>query len=173
MAAMPLAAFAQATETIDIRIAGGQKILAKISAGGPMPAEDARIKIEVAGMIVGPHPRESNDPHLFWSFAFRNKTGQNVVSVTVADVTHDPITTLVSDDQPKLQNTSWIGRGDPIAVTKEALPWVYDSRATMKVFRFTVRYADDQESVVHQLAMYPVGAKQAIRAQAERLRSGR
>src|SRR5262249_12043360 len=60
--APPLAAFAQPTETIEIRIAGGQKIVANISRGGPVPAEDLRIKIEVAGILVGPSKTNGREP---------------------------------------------------------------------------------------------------------------
>lgn len=171
--ALPLSALAQPTETIEIGIAGGQKIVANISARGPVPAEDLRIKIEVAGMFVGPSPKNSREPELVWNFSFRNKTNHNVLAVIVEDVTFDPIKTLVSDLEPVVRNDDWRGFAEPIGVTKEALPWVYDSGPTMKVFRFTVRYDDDQRSVLYQLAMFQPIAKEQIRERAALVRSGR
>ena len=171
--ALPDAASAQPTETTEIGIAGGQKIEARISRGGPVPAEDLRIKIEVAGMLVGPSSTNSREPELVWNFSFRNKTDHNVLAVIVDDVTFDPMKTLVSDLEPVLRNDVWRGFAEPIVVAKEALPWVYDSGPTMKVFRFTVRYDDDQRSVLYQLAMFQPLAKEQIRERASMVRSGR
>jgi len=171
--APPVAAFAQPTETIEVGIAGGQKITAKITARGVLPTEDSRIKIEVAGMIVGPSPKNSREPELLWNFSFRSKTNHNVLAVIVEDVTFDPVKTMVSDLEPVLRKDAWSGFAEPIAVTKEALPWLFDERTTMRVFRFIVRYDDDQRSILHQLAMYPAGAKEAILSLANKLRAGR
>jgi hypothetical protein len=171
--ALPLAAFSQPTETIEIGIAGGQKITANISRGGPVAAEDLRIKIEVAGIIVGPSRTNSREPELIWNFSFRNKTNHNVLAVIVDDVTFDPVKTLVGDLEPVSRNNVWRGFAEPIVVTKEALPWLYDERATMRVFRFTVRYDDDQRSVLYQLAMYQPLAKEQLRERAALVRSGR
>lgn len=171
--ALPLASFAQPTETIEIAIAGGQKIAATISRGGPVPAEDLRIKIEYAGMLVGPSRTNSREPELVWNFSFRIKTNHNVLAVIVDDVTFDPVKTLVGDLEPALRQNVWSGRAEPIAITKETLPWVYDDRATMKVFRFTVRYDDDQRSILHQLAMFRAAAKEVIRDKAANVRAGR
>jgi hypothetical protein len=44
MLLQPWTVFAQPTATIEIGIAGGQKIQAKVKGGGPEPAEDSRIK---------------------------------------------------------------------------------------------------------------------------------
>ncbi|HKA33250.1 MAG TPA: hypothetical protein VKH64_08565 [Candidatus Binatia bacterium] len=171
--ALPRAAFAQPTETIEVRIAGGQKIVANISRGGPVPAEDLRIKIEYAGMLVGPSRANSREPELIWNFSFRSKTNHNVLAVIVDDVTSDPVKTIVGDLEPVLRKDSWSGFAEPIVVTKEALPWVFDSGPTMKVFRFTVRYDDDQRSILHQLAMFSAAAKEQIRERAALVRSGR
>lgn len=169
----PHAIIAELRDTVEIRIAGGKTIVATITAGGPVPAEDTRIKIEFAGLLVGAEPENSREPHLIWSFRVRNKRPQEPVAVTVDDVTFDPIVALVRDDNPSVRAGSWSGAARAIPLTKSALPWVFDSGSTMKVFRFTVRYADDQESVVHQLTMVPESAKETIRAQGNRIRSGR
>jgi hypothetical protein len=45
-------AFAQQTKTMQLRIAGGKTISATVDDRGPFPAEDARVKIEVAGILI-------------------------------------------------------------------------------------------------------------------------
>jgi hypothetical protein len=72
-----------------------------------------------------------------------------------------------------VRNDVWRGLAEPISVNKKALPWVYDSGPTMKVFRFTVRYNDDQRSILHQLAMFQPPAKEQIRERAALIRAGR
>jgi hypothetical protein len=171
--ALPVALLAQPTETIEIGIAGGQKITANISRGGPVRAEDLRIKIESAGIRVGPGSKDSREPELIWNFSFQNKSTHNVVAVIVDDVTLDPVKTIVGDLEPILHDAVWQGFADAVVVTKEALPWLFDAGSTMKVFRFTVRYDDDQRSTLHQLAMYQDLAKEQIRETAALVRSGR
>jgi hypothetical protein len=171
--ALPLPAFSQPTETIEIRIAGGQKITANIRRGGPVRAEDLRIKIESAGIRVGPSSKDNRAPELIWNFSFQNKSTHNVAAVIVDDVTIDPVKTMVGDLEPVVRENVWSGLAEPIAVTKEALPWLFDSGPTMKVFRFTVRYDDDQRSILHQLAMFQPLAKEQIRETAALVRSGR
>lgn len=138
-----------------------------------MPAEDERVQIKIAGMLIGPTSENNRDPGLIWNFSFRNKWRRQPIAVTVDDVTFDPIVTVLSDDKPALSKDTWSQTARPIPITKEALPWVFDSRPSMKVFRFTVRYADDESSIVHQLALYSASAKQAIRSHADKIRLGR
>jgi len=171
--ALPLAGFSQPTETIEIGIAGGQKITANISRGGPVRAEDLRMKIEWAGIGIRPNPTNSREPEFLWNFSLQNKSTHNVAAVTVDDVTFDPVKTMVGDLEPVLQDEVWRGLAEPIVITKEALPWVYDDRVEMRVFRFTVRYDDDQRSVLYQLAMFQPLAKEQIREAAALVRSGR
>jgi hypothetical protein len=94
------------------------------------------------------------------------------MAVIVEDVTFDPVKTMVSDLEPVLREDAWRGFAEPLAITKEAVPWVYDDKPMMKVFRFTVRYDDDQQSILHQLAMFPAAAKKAILQAAANVRSG-
>ena len=162
---------AQPTKTVQLRIAGGKTISATVADGGPLPAEDARLKIEVAGILVR-FREDRKEPQLVWNFSFRAKVGQPVSAVNVDDVTEDPVSSLVSDSRPTLQDSVWRGFAQPIGITKEMIPWLYDSKPLVKVFRFTVRYEDDSESTLHQLAWYPASFKEAVRAHADKLRSG-
>jgi hypothetical protein len=165
------AAFAQQTKTMQLRIAGGKTISATVDDRGPFPAEDARVKIEVAGILIR-FREDRKEPQLVWNFSFRAKVSQPVSWVKVDDVTEDPVVGLVSDSQPALKENVWSGIAQPIAISKDTIPWLYDSKPMVKVFRFTVRYQDDSEAILHQLAWYPASFKETVRAHADKLRAG-
>ena len=163
--------FGQQTKTLQLRIAGGKTISATVDDRGPFPAEDARVKIEVAGILVR-FREDRKEPQLVWNFSFRAKVREPVTAVKVDDVTEDPVGGLVSDSQPTLKEDVWRGTAQPIPISKETIPWLYDSKPMVKVFRFTVRYQDDSEAILHQLAWYPASFKETVRGHADKLRSG-
>src|SRR5262249_6579694 len=163
---------AEAVRVIDFKIAGGKTVAVSVTDSGPVPAENDRVKIEVAGMLILPSFQGRKGPFFLWNFAFRSKDGRPVSGVLIEDVTVDPIIELVADQKAHLQDGTWSGRGRPIAITREDLPWVFEPKDTLKVFRFTIRHADGGNSILHQLAWYSGSAKDAIRKQAEKGRSG-
>jgi hypothetical protein len=164
-------AFAQQKKTIQVRVAEGKTISAVVDDQGPFPAEDARVKIEVAGILVMLE-KERKEPQLVWNFSFRSKVNQSISGVKVDDVTKDPVASLVTDGHPVLKESVWRGTAPPIAINKQMTPWLYDSKPEIRVFRFTVRYQDESEIILHQLAFYPVSAKETVRTHAEKLRTG-
>jgi hypothetical protein len=168
---LPPAVFAQETKTIQLRIAEGKTILATVDDRGPFPAEDARVKIEVAGILVR-FREDRKEPQLVWNFSFRTKASQLVSGVKVDDVTEDPVAGLVSDGRPTLKENLWSGTAQPVPISKDTIPWLYDSKPMIKVFRFTVQYQDGSQAVLHQLAWYPASFKETVRAHADKLRVG-
>jgi|SRR6266850_2107733 len=165
-------AAAQQQKVVEIPIAGGQRISVAIADAGPVPAENERLKIEVAGMLIRAAHEGQPGPFLLWNFSFRSKDGFVPIAVAVDDVTADPLVAVVNDTAPVLQNAIWGGRARPILINATNLPWVYEEKPTIKVFRFTVRQADGSASVLHQLAWFPASAKKAIRDHADKVRHG-
>ena len=153
----------QQSQTIQVEIAGGKMISAVLTDGEPVPTEDQRVKTEEPGILTSPSAEDSKGLNLIWNFSFRNKGVQRPTAVTVDDVTEDPISNLVKDGQPTLRDNVWRGRAQGIVISTKNLPWLFDSKPTIKVFRFVVRYQDNTESLLYQIAPYPVSAKEIIR----------
>ena len=165
-------ASAQRRQVLEIPIAEGRRISVAVMDGGPVPAENERLKIEIAGMVVSAAQDSQPGPALIWNFSFRVKDGASLGAVAVDDVTADPIAVMVNDNAPVLQNGTWGGRARPLLINARDLPWLYEPKPTIKVFRFTVRHADGEVSVLHQLAWFPVPTKNVIREHAEKVRPG-
>lgn len=164
-------AAAQPTKTIQVRIAEGKTISATVDERGPFPAEDATVKVEVAGILVR-FREDRKEPQLVWNFSFRAKVSQPITRVRIDDVTEDPVVGLIGDNQPTLKGNLWSGTAQPIAISKETIPWLYDSKPLIKVFRLTVQYDDGSEAILHQLSWYPASFKDTVRAHADKLRAG-
>ena len=164
-------AFAQQKQTLQLKIAEGRTISATFDDRGPFPAEDARVKVEVAGILVR-FREDRKEPQLVWNFSFRAKVSQLLSGVKVDDVTEDPVVGLVNDSHPTLKENLWSGTAQPITINKETVPWLYDSKPMIKVFRFTIAYQDGNESILHQLAYYPASFKETVRDHADKLRAG-
>src|SRR5262245_3491918 len=65
-------------------VAGGTKTLRlPVTDGGPIPAEDERIKIQVAGFLIS---RKEPSPTITWRFAFTSKHPQVIEQVVVEEL---------------------------------------------------------------------------------------
>ncbi|MDR1708649.1 MAG: hypothetical protein LBS70_02905 [Candidatus Accumulibacter sp.] len=154
-------------------VAGGQKVLLKVSKRGAVPAEDAKIRITAAAVLVG--SLRENEPVLVWSFGLTSKTADKISKITVENVfPDDPAALLVMDEQPKFRygdksnNGYWIGRaekGDP-----KDIPWLRSKGISEFVFRFTVFFEDGTQSTLYQLCLFSDDHKQFFINAAENVR---
>src|SRR5688500_2932168 len=111
---------------VPFQIAGGQTVVLPITHAGPIPAEDRKAKVEVAGFMI---TRSKDDPKLamiVWTFGLTIKSIKNVESISVAEVA--PTVTeipLVNDAAPKLAKKYWMGSTAPVAATRGVAPWLF------------------------------------------------
>lgn len=158
--ALLAASMLTACQTTDIReipmkIAGGETVKVKAGPRGPKPAEDARIKITGAAILIAPPDEIGDSPSLLWSFSLQAKTRDEITRITVENVfPTDPAAILVDDSTPRLRDGMWINQwnnGDPMGKQNG---WLQQKGLTPFVFRFTIHFKDGTQSVLHQLATF-------------------
>lgn len=154
-------------------IAGGKTVVLPITDAGPIPAEDRRAKIEVAGFMIMPSEGDPQLAMLVWTFGLTNKAVKNVESITVAEVAPaDAEMTLVNDIAPKFEKRYWIGRTTPVAATRESAPWLFADGASTFVFRFTISEHGKDARTYFQPASFSSEAKAHFRQMIERINGG-
>ncbi len=140
---------------IPVKIAGGETVKVKAGPRGPKPAEDARIKITGAAIIISPPDEIGDTPSLVWSFSLDAKTQDAITRITVENVLPvDPAAVLIDDHAPHLNDGMWINHwnnGDPMGKQNG---WLQQKGLAPFVFRFTIHFKDGTQSVLHQLATF-------------------
>ena len=136
------------------KISGGEIVYLPVTDSGPIPSEDEVAKIEVAGYLIGPGKGENKRAYLTWTFSVSFKQKKDLVSVRVEDVTDDKPILLVEDKLPIINNDIWKGKHKPLLINEDSLPWIYDKKTTIKVFKFTLTFKDNSTNIIYQPAWY-------------------
>jgi hypothetical protein len=146
-------------------IAGGQILRLPVTDGGPVPAENDKIKIEVAGFIIGPSAADPTVPSLIWMFNFATKTDQKIEQVVIEEVAaSDSAKLMLVDDRPNLKQGSWAGRSTPTKADRLSVPWLYSSKPSIFVFKFSVKVQGLPVQILYQPSWFPPAAKKAMMA---------
>lgn len=142
----------------EFTILGGQKVLAEVAKGMPLPAEKDGIKIEAAAFMI-------RDGKLIYTFGFDTKTTPR--KVVVEDVSGRSAVVLVEDTAPVVKEDYWLGNAPPLPFSRDGVPWVFERGDTTKVFRFTVALPDREQPVVlYQPAIYASATKKQLQKMA-------
>lgn len=156
---------------VPFKIAGGKTITVKITDQGALPAEDEKIRITAAAVIVGPSKEDKTAPALIWSFGLNAKTNDEISKITVESVfPSDSAVLLHTDSQPKLRNGDWIGQienGDPNGSNNR---WLKSKKLSAFVYKFTVYFKDGSETALYQLSAFSEADKEFFLQHAEQLK---
>lgn len=147
---------------VGFKIAGGEIVKCPTTDGGPLPAEFGSYKMEDAGPII---EKDSDGKRMFMVFTFGMSVKQNAEPnhIKVEDVTDDNALTIVDDTSPKPENGYWKANADPVLITRESVPWLYDTEPTIKIFRITIEDKNSPEKIIlYQPAWFPVVAKTTL-----------
>lgn len=146
-----------------VPVAGGQVVHVPVTDQGPIPAENDDFKVEVAGINLTPSAGDPESAALFWSFMLTDKSGEGAASIRVEEVAPSPdVVGLVEDPSPDFTGGSWSHELEPVRPGPVVTPWLYEDGASIFVFRFTIDHGTGEPTVLHQLAWFPVSAKQAL-----------
>jgi len=158
-------------QEMPFKIAGGKTINVKFTDQGAVPAENEKIKITATALLVGPSRESKAIPALIWSFGLTSKTNDEISKITVENVfPNDPAVLLVTDIQPKLKNSAWIGQienGDP---NDNHNVWLKTKKHSGFVFKFSVTFKGGEETTLYQLSTFSESEKQFFLQAAEQLR---
>jgi hypothetical protein len=139
-------------------IAGGEKVRVPLVRGGAEMTNEAGVQINTATFTLSPEKK------IVYTFAFTDSRRRPLRSVRVEDVSDDIAVPLVEDAPPEASATGqWRGETTPIPSGDPRLGWLATISNTVRVYRFTLTFADGQTLVLHQGALYPAPLKSAVR----------
>jgi hypothetical protein len=155
-----LASCSHPTRNVPVAIAGGQTVTMRKIGTSFVGGENERFAITESGL----NPfRQSGKNFLRWQFTFRAKQPTRLRRVIVEDVSGDAPVMLVDDRHPVIDGIEWTRHSELTPANPVDAPWLFDSRATLRIFRFTIREDENQESILYQAALFNRKAKDAIR----------
>lgn len=152
-------------------IAGGKILMLPVTDGGPIPAQNDKIKIQVAGFHVGPRKDNKKIPELTWVFGFTSKNDQKIKKVSIEEIaSDDPTIQPIHDDTPQLKDNDWSASTESIEVNSRTLPWLYSSKPSIFVFKFAIAMEGEPEIVLYQPTWFPAKVKALFIADGDDIR---
>jgi hypothetical protein len=139
-------------------ITGGKKIAVPLGPRGVEFSSEDGVQIEFAGATLSPEKK------FIYTFQFSDKKKRALRRVRVEDVSDEIASVMVDDNQPALDQGRWHGTSRPFEKGEPTVAWMVTVTNTLRVFRFTVTFADGREVGISQGAMFPAGLKAGIRA---------
>jgi hypothetical protein len=150
------------------RIAGGEKVTLPVTKAGPIPAENERVKIEVAGFNIA---FKDNPQTLVWQFGFQSKVPQKIEKITVEQVYDvDQPRAMLDVSAPELKGNTWFATTAAEPITKEANPWLHSIFSTTFIFKFTIAIEGEPAMVLYQPATFAGSTKARLVNMAKMIR---
>jgi hypothetical protein len=139
-------------------IAGGEKVRVPFARGGPEMKNEDGVQITQASFTLSPEKK------LRHVFVFTDRLRRPLRRVQVEDVADAAAVSLVDDAQPKPSATGeWRGEMPPVEWNDARVGWLATISNTLRVYRFTLTFADGRTQVLLQGAFYPAPLKAAVR----------
>lgn len=139
-------------------VSGGEKVRVRLDRSGAELANVGGVQIKRANFTLTPEKK------FLFAFEFADTRKRPLRHVLVEDVSDAAPVSYVDDAQPKLSaDGGWHGEAQPLDISDPRLSWMATISNTLRVFRFTLTFADGQTSIIHQGAFYPAGMKSAVR----------
>jgi len=157
-----ISAFSQ-DQRIKLPVFGQDKIEIVFNNGLPLPAEDKNIKIEVAGLGAGADKTEPTKRSIFWIFGFTQKNDSKVTRIQIEELFQGkPARLVIVDGMPEIKNKQWSWSGEKLIISNETTPWLYDSKTSGFLFRFTIQFENGNQTILHQLSVISPQAKKYL-----------
>lgn len=139
-------------------VSGGQKIRVPLGRGGAELTNEGGVQINTASFTL------NADKKIVFVFAFTDSRHRPLRSVRVEDVSDDKPALFVDASSPQVSETGqWRSESEPLALGDRRLGWLATIPNSLRVYRFTLAFADGQTVVLHQGTLYPAMLKSATR----------
>ncbi len=141
-----------------VTIVGGEKIRVPFGRGGVVLSAEDDVQINTANFTL------TKDKKFDYTFEFTDSRKRALRRVLVEDVSDNAPVLFVDDAQPQLSAAGqWRGRLELPDLAEPRMGWVATISNSVRVFRFTLTFADGKTLVIHQGEFYPPAEKAAIR----------
>jgi hypothetical protein len=139
-------------------IAGGEKLRVPLERGGVVRTNEGGVLIDTTAFALRP------EKHFTHVFEFTDSRKRALRHVRVVDVSDEAPVVLVDQADPTLSATGqWHGESAPLAPSDPRLAWIATLSNSLRVYRFTLTFADGTVLVLNQGAMFPQPIKSGIR----------
>lgn len=139
-------------------ISGGEKVRVPFTRGGPEMKQEDGVQIAQAGITLAAEKKVQ------YIFAFTDSRNRALRRVLVEDVSDAAAVPLVDDAQPKLSGKGeWKGEVPASDWSDARVRWLATISNSLRVFRFSLTFADGRTLVLYQGAFYPAPMKAAVR----------
>lgn len=156
---LALAGCATGEYSMLVTVVGGEKVRVPLGRAGVAPTEEDGIRIESATIL----PTEDKK-QVFLDFAFSDARSRGLQKVTVEDIADDATVLLVEDAKPELIKGRWHAVTPSYASAAERpVKWLLQLDKSVRVYRFTLVFADGRKMTLNQGTIFPDGMKVTIR----------
>lgn len=139
-------------------VVGGEKVRVPLGRDGVALTNEDGVQIHAVTFNSNPEKK------LLFFFSFTDSRKRPLRSVRVADVSDEVAAVMVDSAQPTLSDKGeWHGQTEPLELSDRRLTWFATIPNTLRVFRFTLTFADGKTLVLHQGTLYPAAIKSAVR----------
>ena len=151
-------------------VVNNQILTFAVTDAGPIPAENDLYKIEVVGLNVFPSKEDIKKAVFTWSFVFTVKNSQKIESVQIEEISSSDVAKMVLiDTNPTMKNNQWIKATPPEEITPQSVQWLYNEKASVYVYRFTIKPVNAEAVVMNQLVWYSKPAKKSLQYTIEKI----
>ena len=134
-------------------VLGDKKV--RLDFDGKMPRASVveGVKTDATGFIM-------DNRELIPSFGFEYKNSKTLKKVLVEEVSGKQAHVMVEDLTPKIEKGRWMGNSKPIEVSRRASPWIFATKDTTMIFRFTLEFEEDPKPLeIYQAAVFGAETK--------------
>jgi hypothetical protein len=146
--------------TDTIAVSGGQNLSFTRVGAGFVKAENERLVVDEAGLTTY---RTEGKNFVRWQFVILPKEETALRLVRIEDVTDDKPVLILEDRAPQIDERRWSRQSDLVHADTRAIPWLFESGRTIRVFRITVRERNGKTSTLYQAVLFTPKAKKDFR----------
>lgn len=137
---------------------GGERVKVSFQKGSPEMQSEDGVQINEATFSMTP------DKKVQHVFSFTDARKRPLTRVQVEDVSDEALIPLVDDAAPKLSAAGqWRVEVAPAEWKDPRITWLATVSNTLRVYRFTLTFADGRRLVIHQGAYFPAPMKVLVR----------
>lgn len=153
-----LAACATGDVAMLAEIAGGQKVRVPFGKGGPEMTTEDGVLINQATFTLNAEKK------IFYVFSCTDSRNRALRRVQVEDVSDAAPLSLIDDAKPQLAaGGKWLGETPPLDWNDAKIKWLATISNSLRVYRFTLTFADGRTLVLLQGSFFPAPMKAAVR----------
>lgn len=126
-----------------------------ITDAGTIPAKKDGFTMRVAGFSINKSKIAKHQSEFMWNFSFKTTNKSKISHINIEEIyASDRVKLIAKVTNPQLKNGIWSYHTSPIIANKENLPWIFENRARICLFRISVDMKSDKKVVLHQLVWF-------------------